>query len=185
MKVEFRKSFIKDIKSVSDKSLLMKIMKKNLLKSVSLLAGIFFLISAQETLAQSNNAINRFISKQAKSNKAHEYKEARKIIYADLNNDRKKEAIILYTLESFDGNNDFKQYLAIFTKTRSGASRIVDHKIIGGKGNRKVDLQSVKNGNIHISTLNYLPTDGLCCPSGKGISRIILSKNKLKEFKIK
>jgi hypothetical protein len=130
------------------------------------------------------NSINRFISSQARKNKAVEYEEARKIIYADLNKDEKKDAVVLYTLESFNGNNNYIQYLAIFVKNRSGIIISTKREIIGGHNNRGVYLDSVTNGKINLSTLNYLPTDASCCPSKKGRSQITFSKNKLREVKI-
>lgn len=131
-----------------------------------------------------NRVITRFIAKQARSEDAEEYKNARKIIRADLNRDGKTDAIVLYTLEGFDGSNRYAQYLAAFTQTRRGTLRFAAGVPIGGKNNRGVELKSVGNGKINLITLKYLPSDGSCCPSKKGFARVVLAKNKLIEIKL-
>lgn len=148
---------------------------------------ILFLALIQSISAQNSGQeklINSFITEQAVKNNAEEYKDARRIIRADLNRDGKKDVIILYTLESFGGNNNYLQYLAIFIEKRNGKFQYAANKIIGGKNQRVVELASVRNGRINFDTLDYLPADASCCPSKKGKIQIILVKNNLKEIKL-
>lgn len=131
-----------------------------------------------------NTLINDFISRQARISKGVEYKGARKIIYADLNKNGSKDAVVLYTLEGFYGRNNYIQYLAIFIKDKNDMLKNVKREIIGGKNNRDVYLESVVNEKINLKTMNYLPKDASCCPSREEHSQIIFSKNKLREVKI-
>ncbi len=141
------------------------------------------LVNSRSVFAQSsdeNKVITRFIARQARINKAVEYEGARKIIRADLNQDGKEDAVVLYTLESFGGSNLHLQYLAVFVQSKNNELRYVTHTI---PKHGAVDLDSVKNGKINITTFNYLPSDGRCCPSRKGRAQIVLSKNKLIEIR--
>jgi len=128
-----------------------------------------------------NGVIDSFITKQAKKEKAVEYKDARTIMRGDLNGDGKEDVVALYTLESFKGTNLYLQYLAIFIKD-SGNLRRVNHQIVGGKNRRVAELKSVINGEIHLDTQEYLPKDASCCPSKKGNTRFSLIRGKLKEI---
>lgn len=164
----------------------MKTFSTKLIFSVLIFSGFVYL-NARPAPAQNsaeNKAITRFIAKQARGEDAEEYVDARKIIRADLNKDGKTDAIVLYTLEGFGGSNLYIQYLAAFTQYRRGTLRFAASVPIGGKNNRGVELKSVENGKINLITLEYLPSDGSCCPSKKGFARVVLAKNKLIEIKL-
>jgi hypothetical protein len=139
-------------------------------------------VSAQTSNA--NKSIDSFIGKQAKQYNADEYAEGRKIVRGDLNRDGKKETVVLYTLESFNGGNNNIQYLAVFLETKTGKLRYLTHKIVGGKERRAVESVSVENGEIFLDTLEYLSSDASCCPSKKGKTQIKLVNNKLRETKL-
>jgi hypothetical protein len=161
-------------------------MRNRLLKILLLIGVLICLLSVQPASAQNhdNKKINQFIYKQARANKADEYKKARRIIYADINKDGRKDTVVLYTLESFGGSNLYRQYLAIFVRNPSRSIKNVINETVGGKNNRDVYLESVANGKINVRTLNYLPKDASCCPSKEEYSQITFSKNKLREVKI-
>lgn len=159
-------------------------MKRRLLLKISILACLLFVQASFAQNSRNEKSINLFISRQARAKKGEEYQGARKIIYADVNKDGRKDAVVLYTLESFDGRNNYIQYLAIFVKNKNGSLENAKVEIIGGKNNRDVFLESVVNEKINLKTMNYLPTDASCCPSREEHSQIIFSKNKMREVKI-
>lgn len=131
---------------------------------------------------QDTVVIARFISDQATKEAGEEYEEARKVIAGDLNRDGVADLAVLYTIEGQNGTNNYIQYLAVFIRAR-GALVPFTHTLVGGKLNRAVELQSVKNNVIFFTTLNYGPRDATCCPSKKGATRFVLIKRRLKELK--
>ena len=54
---------------------------------------------------------------------ATEYKEARKIVYGDVDGDGAKDAVVQYTLEGFGGGNSWGQSLAVFLN-KKGAYKL-------------------------------------------------------------
>jgi hypothetical protein len=151
-------------------------------RSFSVFLIILFTVSFSYSQAQDNKIVNIFIASQAKKEKADEYRDARKILRGDVNNDGKEDLVVLYTLEGFGGGNLYIQYLAVFLG--NGKNFLyANHKSAGGKNNRSIELSSVKNGTINLTTLEYLPNDPSCCPSKKGKAHFIFSKGVLKEIK--
>jgi len=151
---------------------------------VVILLGSVISCLSQPVAAQSSSdiaAIEHFIANQAKRKNGSEYEEARKIMMSDLNHDGKEDAVVLYTLEGFNGKNNYRQYLAIFIRSRDGRLRYVTQQVVGGKLLRIVELESVKDGKINFQTSEYLPTDAACCPSGKGHALIVFKRGRLKE----
>ena len=146
-------------------------------------AAFIILFMSQMLQAQDFEPINEFIAKQAKSADGEEYSEARKVIAADLNQDDEMDAVVLYTLEGFGGGNNYLQYLAVFLGSESGKLSYFKHILVGGKNSRSVKMVSADKGKILLETLEYLPTDGSCCPSKKGKSQITLKGNILIETK--
>lgn len=139
--------------------------------------------SSSATLAQNQDtrAIERFISKQATKEGGEEYLDARKIVAGDLNKDGVADLAVLYTIEGQGGTNNHIQYLAVFVRSKGGLIPIA-HAVAGGKSNRDVELQSIKNNVIFCQTLKYGPRDPSCCPTKKGTTRFVLSKGRLKEI---
>jgi hypothetical protein len=139
----------------------------------------------QNTQTQSGNSkINQFIVKQEKKYRATENKQAREVIWADMNGDGKKDCIVLYSLDSVGRSNLHLDYLAIFLKYSNTSLKYITRKVIGGNHIRAVlKVQPVIDGKIIINTLEYLPSEASCCPSKKGRIQITLYKNRLLETK--
>ena len=130
---------------------------------------------------QDTTVVDEFISKQAKQENGEEYKDARKMLAGDLNRDGVPDVAVLYTIEGQNGTNNYLQYLAVFVRTK-GKLVPAAHTVVGGKLNRDVDLQSIKNNVIRFKTLSYRANDPASTPSRKGTARFMLIKRKLKEL---
>jgi hypothetical protein len=130
---------------------------------------------------QDTAAVDKFIASQATQEGGEEYGEARKIVTGDLNRDGVPDLAVLYTIEGQNGTNNYIQYLAAFIR-RNGALVHVAHTAVGGKWNRDVDLQSIKNNVIHCKTLSHRADDPASTPSRKGIARYVLRRRTLKEL---
>jgi hypothetical protein len=126
----------------------------------------------------SENEIDRFIARQAVRENGEEYKEARKVVSGDLNRDGKPDRVVLYTLEGFNGTNNYLRYLAVFLfdgKSFKHAS----HLVVGGKYFRGVELRSVSGSTINLETMEYRKSDPACCPSRRSRMRYIFRGNRL------
>jgi hypothetical protein len=136
---------------------------------------------ASSPQSQDVEVVDQFIAKQATREAGEEYRDARKIVRGDLNRDGVSDLAVLYTIEGQNGTNNHVQYLAVFVRTKS---RLIPaaHTIAGGKLNRDVDLQSIKNNLIHCTTLSYRASDPASTPSRKGTARFVLVKRTLKEL---
>jgi len=130
---------------------------------------------------QDTTVMDEFISKQAKQEDGEEYRDARKMLAGDLNRDGVPDVAVLYTIEGQNGTNNYLQYLAVFVRTK-GKLIPAAHTVVGGKLNRDVDLQSIKNNLIRFKTLSYRANDPASTPSKKGTARFMLIKRKLKEL---
>lgn len=138
-------------------------------------------ISAQTSAAQ--KTINAYIRKEAKSQNAAEYREARKLLFGDVDKDGDKDAIVQYTIEGMGGGNSFAQILAIFTN-RNGVYKFATEEVVGGKfGDRTSTLMNVNDGKILLSTESCPePPQGLCDNPIKGKATFSFNKGKLKEL---
>lgn len=125
--------------------------------------------------------IDRFIAKQAKQEKGEEYPAARAVVSGDLNRDGVPDAAVLYTIEGQDGTNNYIQYLAVFVRSRRGLVAAAS-TFVGGKGNRDVDLKSIKNNVINCKTMSYRENDPSSTPSKPGTARFKLIGHKLKQL---
>ena len=130
---------------------------------------------------QDTAVVNQFIAKQATQEDGEEYEGARKMITGDLNRDGVPDLAVLYTIEGQNGTNNYIQYLAAFIR-RNGALVHVAHTAVGGKWNRDVDLQSIKNNVIHFKTLLHRANDPASTPSRKETARYVLRRRTLKEL---
>ena len=124
--------------------------------------------------------IRSFIARQARRERGEEYEDARTVMTGDLDGDGVPETIVLYTIESQGGSNNYVQYLAVFARAR-GNLVAVTHTAVGGKMRRSVDLSSVNNGRVNLKTLSYAPTDASCCPSVKATTSYLLKGRMLRE----
>jgi hypothetical protein len=130
---------------------------------------------------QDKAAIDKFLSKQATQESGDEYEAARTVVAGDLNRDGVPELAVLYTIESQHGSNNYIQYLAVFTRAK-GRLVPLTHAVVGGKSNRAVELQSIRNNVILFKTLDYGPKDAACCPRKRGATRFVLVNRRLKEL---
>ncbi len=154
-------------------------------KSVLIISFVFLLSISVLGQKSVESQINSYISNQANKKLAVEYKEARKIINGDLIENQSEEIVLIYTLESINRTNNYLQFLAVFEQNKLGKLKFITQEIIGGKNNRIVESIIVKNKTINLDTLNYSTSDASCCPSQKGKTQFLLTKNKLKEIKNK
>ena len=127
-------------------------------------------------------AIDNYIARQARRERAEEYREARTVVVGDLTHDGVPETVVLYTIEGQGGTNLHIQYLAVFAR-QSGKLSAVTRVDVGGKSARSVELRSVEDNAILLDTMGYGPKDAQCCPSVKGATRYVLSGRRLREQK--
>src|SRR5262245_4690398 len=156
------------------------------MKIIALVVGV--LIPFASTIAiplhqyQDAASISSFIARQASRERGDEYPDARKIMAGDLNGDGVKEAVVLYTIESQRGSNNYIQHLAVFTH-RKGKLVAIAQTAVGGKSWRSVELSSVEAEKVQLETLSYAPKDASCCPSIKGTTSYALVGQTLRERK--
>ena len=76
--------------------------------------SVVIFLSPAAIAAQANleKTIERYVEKIRDD--ASEYKEARKILYGDVDGDGTKDAVVQYTLEGFGGGNSWGQSLVVF-----------------------------------------------------------------------
>jgi len=154
----------------------------NRLLSLALPVIVLFTPSlALPSQIQDTAIVDRFISKQAKQEDGEEYADARKMLAGDLNRDGVADVAVLYTIEGQNGTNNYLQYLAVFVRTKNKLVPAA-HTVVGGKLNRNVELQSIKNNVIRFKTLSYRASDPASTPSRKGTASFVLSRRKLKEL---
>lgn len=130
---------------------------------------------------QDTPVVESFITRQAAQEKGVEYGEARKMLTGDLNRDGIPDLAVLYTIEGQNGTNDYVQYLAVFVQTK-GKLVPAARTVVGGKMNRDVELESIRNNVIRFKTLSYRANDPASTPSRKGTARFVLAKRRLKEL---
>lgn len=156
-------------------------MKKtaNLIFAAFLLAFVFTFSSFAQAGAPAE--VTKYLSKQAKAEGVEEYPEARKIVSADLNGDRRNDLVVLYTLEGLNGGgNYYGQYIAVFLRTGNRYVLAADEGV-GSKLSRNVELTKVTGRTIYLDTLSWGKDDGGCCPSIKGKARFVYSNGRLRE----
>lgn len=157
---------------------------KNLFAKLFLfgLIGTLLLFASTDIKAQANlqKAITRHINRVRED--AVEYKEARKIVYGDVDGDGAKDAAVQYTLEGFGGGNSWGQSLAVFLN-KKGVYKLAADETVGGKTFRSFDVLKIAAKEI-IGTTETCPEDmaqGLCENPKKKQVKYVLSRGKLKE----
>lgn len=102
-----------------------------------------------------------------------------RVEYANLPNDfmSERSAVVLFTMASFFGGNNFRQFLAVFFHNPSNqeegrpangpyqAWRLAAFTVVGWDFNRVFDSFSVKNAKIRLTGDAWNDTDAHCCPS--------------------
>jgi len=119
--------------------------------------------STVQALVPSNLAASadRMIASEIAQDGGDEYKEGRQVIFADLNNDGIKDAVLLYTIEGQGGGNGYFQTLAAFI----GVSAGWDFRGKAVVGNGVQDIQVVDPQTVRLTVLSVGPDDADCCPS--------------------
>jgi len=147
-------------------------------------AVLMISLTASRASAQDaeKSAIDKFISVQATRKRGEEYADARKVVKGDLNGDDVAETVVLYTIEGENGGNNHVQYLVVF-RLNNGKLSYATHTSVGGKGYRDVDLDSISNRLINLSTMGYAKNDPGCCPTLKGKAWYRLGNGRLVELK--
>lgn len=130
-----------------------------------------FIISLSASFVSAQNAdkaaIDKFIGAQATREHGAEYPDARKVVAGDLDRDGVAETVVLYTIEGQNGSNNHVQYLAVFTRANRQLVHLT-HTSIGSKTYRDVELDSITNGLINLTTNSFAKNDPACCPTLKG-----------------
>lgn len=124
--------------------------------------------------------IDKFIAKQAKQEDGEEYEAARKVVNGDLNGDGVSDVAVLYTIEGQNGTNNWVQSLAVFVRSKGRLVTAAD-TFVGGKENRDVALDSIRNGVIYCHA-SASHENGPAGPSKAGRVRYKLVRNKLKKL---
>jgi hypothetical protein len=155
-------------------------------RRISLILALFLSIicGVKDSRAQAREkmVIDGYISKQAAKEGAEEYEDARKSLRGDINRDGKIDLVILYTLEGFDGSNNYIQYIVVLLG-KGNSYRFAANTAVGGKLRRDVDLKSITGSTINLDTKEYRKNDAACCPSKNGKTRYVIAAGKLKEIK--
>lgn len=146
------------------------------------LAGTCILIASATTSAQriSTKLVNAYIAKVSED--AEEYRQARKIVYGDVDGDGAKDAVVQYTLEGAGGGNSWGQQLVVFLNVK-GVFKASGDETVGGKFFRSFNLQKVAGKQI-IGATETCPEDepqGLCKNPAKKQVKYVLLNGKLKE----
>ncbi len=147
------------------------------------LFGLIILFAATTISAQANleKTIDCYIEKIRDD--ASEYKEARKIIYGDVDGDGRKDAVVQYTLEGAGGGNSWGQNLVVFLN-KKGVYQASGDETVGGKFFRSFKLLKIVSKEI-IGATEICPDDepqGMCENPKKKQVRYVLRNSKLKEL---
>ncbi|HET7453351.1 MAG TPA: hypothetical protein VFL12_11450 [Thermoanaerobaculia bacterium] len=94
----------------------------------------------------------------------------------DVDGDGQDDLVLIFTLEGPDGANDHVSFLAAFLSGAPDRPLVVE---AGRRGRRDPVAIDARRGEIRLETLEYLPKDPMCCPSGKGTRTWRLEKGRL------
>ncbi|MBK3467119.1 hypothetical protein [Pseudomonas sp. MF6776] len=112
-------------------------------------------------VAALDGAVDRMIAEELAKDGGDEFKEGRKVVFEDLNDDGVKDAIVLYTIEGQGGSNSYFQSLATFYADNKGWN--YRGAIVVGSGVQNV--QVVDSKKLALKVLSVGPEDANCCPS--------------------
>jgi len=113
-------------------------------------------------------AVEAVIAAKATELRGTEYCQFRNYNTLDeVDGDGTDDFIVLFTVDGIeDGGNDHDDFMAVWLSGRSDAAPLVVQT--GARGERDPVGISVRDRRIHLRTLEYRPSDPMCCPSGKG-----------------
>lgn len=155
-------------------------MKKIIAFSIALMSFNSLHVSAKNN---DLTVVDNLIRDQVKKGGGTEYKDARKMLYGDLNQDGQIDLTVYYSIEGIDGGNNHFEYVSVFL-ANNGVLKPTTSVEVGGDGlYRQVSLVAVKNNYIELKTLDYGPDDARCCPSIEGKNFYIFENGSLKEKK--
>ena len=147
-----------------------------------MIAFALFVSQAGEPSCRTADArVEDLISSTARRLKGHEYCQFR--LYRtidDVDGDRQADFLVVFAVEGLGGGgNNSKQFLGVFPS--SGGWRPII-KEVGQRGLRVITEITIKeNHEILLATLEYLKSDALCCPTGKGELRVRVQGRELIE----
>lgn len=153
---------------------------------VAVLASAAFLLTdlsyanADGTL---DSAIAKVVGQIIKGDQcAHEYEEARRTHYFDLDNNGRKDAVVLMTIEGHGCGNNYAFHMAVFRNDGKAYSPI-GHRAIGGTWGAHPDFENVaySNGQIVLQVKVHAENDAACCPSQKRRAFYAIQGGKLVE----
>ena len=138
-----------------------------LIGTVGLLIPIACVRTSVPTCNVRNELVESVIAAKAKELNGQEYCQFRHYqTLFDVDRDGKDDFIVLFTVEGVGGGgNNHHDFMAVFL-SRRGWKPIITRT--GGRGERDPIRVHFRDGRIILDTLVYLPSDALCCPSGKG-----------------
>jgi len=132
--------------------------------------------------------VEKFIKSFTSEVRGAEYCEFRKIARGDINADGIADLIVAFTVEGACDDdkstppgacgNHHETYLKVFLGKEL---KEVPLLMVGSRGERFIMGLVVKNGVIEAETLTYGKDDPMCCPSIKGKTRFVLTKDVLTE----
>ena len=126
--------------------------------------------------------VENLIKSKASALKCEEYCQFR--LYDaldDVDGDGKEDFIVIFTVEGPEGGNFHESYMYVFlSSSKDQKPQVVK---VGERGQRDPASVSAQQGKIVITTLEYLPKDPMCCPSGHGEVVFSLKGGKLIETK--
>ncbi len=143
-------------------------------------AAVFLFVSTAANAQSLQKAITAHINKLKED--ATEYREARKIVYGDVDGDGVKDAVVQYTLEGFGGGNSWGQSLAVFLN-KKGAYKLATDETVGGKFLRIFTVLRVTD-KVIVGATETCPEDepqGVCKNPKKGQMKFVLTNGKLTE----
>jgi hypothetical protein len=156
------------------------------IRQLAALASAAFFVTAFPN-ANADGALDDVVGKVVKQiikddQCAHEYVEARRIHYFDLDNNGRKDAVVLITIEGHGCGNNYGFHMAAF-RNEGKAYSPIGHRAIGGTWGAHPDLESVaySNGQIVLQVKVHAMSDAACCPSQKRKAYYIILGGKLVE----
>ena len=122
--------------------------------------------SAPPSCRTATPEVERLIAEKARALAMTEYCQFRRYdALDDVDGDGKDDFLVLFTVEGPSGGNDHVSFLAAFLSTRPGRPILVE---TGRRGERDPVSIEARRGEVALETREYLPSDPMCCPSGKG-----------------
>jgi hypothetical protein len=130
------------------------------------------------TCTAADERIERTIAAKRDELRGHEYCQYR--IYdrlGDVDGDGVEDLLVVFTIEGVGGQgNSSSQFLAAFGSRSEWRPVVVE---VGRRGQRVVQAIRVRAGLIDLSSLEYAPTDAMCCPSKASHVQMRLNAGKL------